>query len=103
MAMVKRLQVRMDEDEYLEIQAIARRRRMSISEWVLGALRKAMDDQPGTTEAKLRAIVDASWHSFPTADIEIVLGELASTPAPASSAWAEPPSGAQSASNAEEQ
>ena len=80
--MSKRLQVRMDEDEYLEIQAIARRRRMTISEWVLGALRKAMDDQPYTAEAKLRAIADASRHRFPTADIETMLGETASTPCP---------------------
>ena len=88
--MSKRLQVLLYEDEYLEIQAIARRRRMIVSEWVLGALRKAMDDQPYTTEAKLRAIANASRHSFPTADIETMLGETASTPAPASSAWDEP-------------
>ena len=76
MAMVKGLQVRMDEDEYLEIQAIARRRRMTVSEWIRQALRKAMDDQPGTTKAKLRAIAGASRHSFPTADIETMLGEI---------------------------
>ena len=74
--MSKRLQVLIVEDEYLEIQAIARRRRMTVSEWVRRALRKAMDDQPGTAEAKLRAIVDASRHSFPTADIETMLSEI---------------------------
>ncbi len=88
--MTKRIQVLIEEQEYLEIQAIARRRRMTVSEWVRRALRKAMDDQPGTAEAKLRAIVDAPRHSFPTADIETMLGETASTPAPASSAWDEP-------------
>ena len=74
--MSKRLQVLIVEDEYLEIQASARRRRMTVSEWVRRALRKAMDDQPGTAEAKLRAIADASRHSFPTADIETMLGEM---------------------------
>ena len=88
--MSKRLQVLIVEDEYLEIQAIARRRRMTVSEWMRQALRKAMDDQPGTAEAKLRAIADASRHSFPTADIETMLSEMTPMPAPASSAWAEP-------------
>ena len=88
--MSKRLQVLIVEDEYLEIQEAARRRRMTVSEWVRRALRKAMDDQPGTAEAKLRAIADASRHSFPTADIETMLGETASTSAPASSDWDEP-------------
>ena len=45
--MSKRLQVLIVEDEYLEIQEAARRRRMTVSEWVRRALRKAMDDQPG--------------------------------------------------------
>ena len=88
--MSKRLQVLIVEDEYLEIQAIARRRRMTVSEWIRQALRKAMDDQPGTAEAKLRAIADASRHSFPTADIETMLSEMTPMPAPESSDWAEP-------------
>ena len=78
--MTKRLQVLIVEDEYLEIQEAARRRRMTVSEWVRRALRKAMDDQPGTAEAKLRAIADASRHSYPTADIETMLGEIDSCP-----------------------
>ena len=88
--MSKRLQVLIVEDEYLEIQEAARRRHMTVSEWIRRTLRKAMDDQPGTAEAKLHAIVDASRHSFPTADIETMLGETASIHAPASSAGAEP-------------
>ena len=54
----------------------ARRRHMTVSEWIRQALRKAMDDQPGTAEAKLRAIADASRHSYPTADIEAMLSEI---------------------------
>ena len=83
--MTKRIQVLIEEQEYLEIQEAARRRRMTVSEWIRQALRKAMDDQPGTAEAKLRAIADASRHSFPTADIETMLGEMAPMPAPESS------------------
>ena len=47
---------------------------MTVAEWVRQALRKAIGYQPGTAEAKLRAIADASRHSFPTADIETMLG-----------------------------
>ena len=50
--MSKRLQVLIVEDEYLEIQAIARRRRMTVSEWIRQALRKAMDDQPGNRRSQ---------------------------------------------------
>ena len=74
--MSKRLQLLIVEDEYLEIQEAARRRRMTVSEWVRRALRKAMDDQPGTAEAKLQAIADASRHSYSTADIEAMLSEI---------------------------
>ena len=74
--MTKRLQVLLDEEEYLEIQAVARRQRVTVAEWVRQALRRAKDDQPGTAEAKLRAIADASRHSFPTADIETMLAEI---------------------------
>jgi hypothetical protein len=49
---------------------------MTVAEWVRQALRKARGDHPGTVEAKLRAIADASRYEFPTADIEIMLGEI---------------------------
>ena len=74
--MVKRLQVLLDEEEYQEIQVVARRQRLTMAEWVRQALRRAKDDQPGTAEAKLRAIADASRHSFPTADVETMLTEI---------------------------
>ena len=76
--MAKRLQVLLDEEEYSEIQAVARRQRMTLAEWVRQALRKAKDDHPATVEAKLRAIADASRHEFPTADIEEMLREIES-------------------------
>ena len=74
--MFKRLQVLLDEEEYLEIQIAARRRRLTVAEWVREALREAIQDQTVTVETKLRAIADASRHEFPTADIDIMLREI---------------------------
>ena len=74
--MSKRLQVLLDEEEYLEIQGVARRQRVTVAEWVRQALRKARGDHPGTVEAKLRAIADASRHQFPTAEIDVMLQEV---------------------------
>ena len=74
--MPKRLQVLLDEEEYKEIQDVARRQRMTLAEWVRQALRQARSDHPGTVEAKLRVIADASRHEFPTADIEVMLREI---------------------------
>lgn len=74
--MAKRLQVLLDEEEYLEVHAMAGRQRMTVAEWVRQALRRARDEQTGAVEAKLRAIADASRHEFPTADIEVMLGEI---------------------------
>ena len=66
----------MDEEEYREIQGVARRQRVTVAEWVRQALRQARSDDAGTIDAKLRAIAEASRHSFPTADIEDMLGEI---------------------------
>ena len=74
--MRKRLQVLLDEEEYKEIQDVARRQRMSLAEWVRQALRQATRGHHGTMEAKLRVIADASRHEFPTADIEVMLQEI---------------------------
>ena len=74
--MSKRLQVLLDEEEYLEIQSVARRQRVTLAEWVRQALRKARSDDPRTVEAKLRAVVDASRHQFPTADIDAMLEDI---------------------------
>ena len=74
--MSKRLQVLLDEEEYEEIQGVARRQRVTLAEWVRQALRHAKNGQPGTIDAKLRAIADASRHEFPTADIATMLQEI---------------------------
>ena len=74
--MTKRLQVLIDEEEYIEIQGVARRQRVTVAEWVRQALRKARAEQPGAVETKLRAIAEASRHQFPTADIDDMLEEI---------------------------
>ena len=76
--MTKRLQVLFDEEEYREIQGCAHSQRMTVAEWVRQALRKARTDHPGTIDAKLRALADASRNEFPTADIEVMLQEIES-------------------------
>ena len=75
--MRKRLQVLLDDAEYREIQAPARRQRVTVADWVRQALRKARSAHPSTMETKLRAISDASGHHFPTTDIQTMLHESA--------------------------
>ena len=58
--MAKRLQVLLDEEEYLEIQAVARRQRLTLAEWVRQALRKAKADDPATVETKPMYLVGAA-------------------------------------------
>ena len=74
--MRKRLQVLLDEDDYQAIQRAARRQRVTVAEWTRRALRKAVHDQRGTVDAKLRAIADTSRHQFPTADIGVMIREI---------------------------
>ena len=49
---------------------------MTVAAWVRKALRESREGQPGTVEAKLYAIADASRHDFPTADREDMLREV---------------------------
>jgi hypothetical protein len=51
--MSQRLQVLLDEAELREIRKLARRERMSVAEWVRGALRRARQKAPERpTQAK---------------------------------------------------
>ena len=61
--MSKRLQVLFENEEYLEIQAAARQSRMTVSEWVRQALRRARNHHPATIETKLAAVAEAESHS----------------------------------------
>ena len=74
--MAKRLQVLLDEVEYLEIRRAAERERMSIAEWVRQSLRSARRGEAERVSTKLRALADALAHDFPTGDIEELLGDI---------------------------
>ena len=74
--MSKRLQVLLDEAEFLEIRESAHRSRMTVAEWVRQALRRARHDHPAAVDAKLAAVAEAATHEFPTADIDEMLREV---------------------------
>jgi ribbon-helix-helix CopG family protein len=75
--MSKRLQVILDDAEAREIHRLARRQRMSLSEWVRQALRNARRQEPQTDQTKkIQVIRGAVRHSYPTADIGQMLSEI---------------------------
>jgi predicted ATPase len=75
--MSKRLQVLLDDTEMGEIRATARRRHMTVAEWVRQALREAREREPRKDpRRKLEAIRAAAAHSFPTGDVEQMLAEI---------------------------
>ncbi len=75
--MSKRLQVLLEDSEMKEIRSIARRRRMTLAEWVRGALRAAKATEPGSdARRKLNALRAAAAHSFPSGDIDEMLVEI---------------------------
>ncbi len=74
--MSRQLQVLLDEEEHKNIQRIARRQRVTATEWVRAALRKAVIEHRKSVAAKLRAIEKASRHRFPSADIDVMLSEV---------------------------
>jgi macrodomain Ter protein organizer (MatP/YcbG family) len=75
--MSKRLQVILDDKEWREVGRVARRRGLTVSEWVRQALRDARRREPGgDASTKLEVIRAAAGHSFPTADINQMLDEI---------------------------
>jgi hypothetical protein len=75
--MSKRLQVVLDEDEYREIQRLAQRHRMTVSEWVRQSLRRARQDEPVVDAGrKLDAVRSTAGHDYPVADMEQMLEEI---------------------------
>jgi hypothetical protein len=68
----------MDESEWEEIEAVARRCGQTVSEWVRGALRAARREEPtGPVDRKLAALRVAARFDGPTADIDQMLAEIA--------------------------
>lgn len=75
--MSKRLQVLLDDAELSAVREAANRQGIPVSEWVRRALRDARRREPrGDLDEKVRAIREAAGHSFPTADIDEMLGEI---------------------------
>jgi hypothetical protein len=73
----RRLQVVLGEDEYREIERIARAQRLTVSAWVRRVLRRAGRSEPVVAaDRKLAAVRAAARHDFPTADIEQLLAEI---------------------------
>jgi len=75
--MSKRLQVLLDEAELSDLQAVASRQGVPLSEWVRRALREARRREPqGDIDSKLRVVRAAVRHQGPTADIDQMLAEI---------------------------
>ena len=71
--MTHRLQVLLEDDEIAAVRAAARRRRLTISEYVRQTLREARDAEPGgSPERKLAVVQEAAAHAYPTADPEVM-------------------------------
>ena len=75
--MSKRLQVLLDDAEFNELKRIARRHRMTVSEWVRQALRELRRREPATDpERKLRVVREAVRHAYPAPEIGQMLHEI---------------------------
>jgi predicted 2-oxoglutarate/Fe(II)-dependent dioxygenase YbiX len=75
--MSKRLQVLFEDAEMEDLQDAARRRRISVSEWVRGAVREAhRREARGDMASQLDAVRAATRHEFPTADVDEMLAEI---------------------------
>ena len=68
----------MDDTELDAIRAAAREQGMTVSEWVRMVLREARRRVAcGDVERKLEAIRAADRHAYPTADIDVMVAEIA--------------------------
>jgi hypothetical protein len=75
--MSKRLQVLLPEQEMREIERVARRRGLTVAEWVRQSLRAARREEPlADTGRKLAVVRAAAQHGFPSADIDQMLAEI---------------------------
>lgn len=67
----------MDDVELREIKRIARRKRLTVAEWVRQTLREARRREPQLQpDRKLGAVREASQHGYPSADIAQMLTEI---------------------------
>lgn len=77
--MSKRLQVVVDDAEYRELLRAARKRGLTVSQWVRDALRATWGQaSSGDPRKKLTAVREAARHTYPTADIDQMLTQIES-------------------------
>jgi hypothetical protein len=75
--MSKRLQVVLDDGEFADFQRAADEQGVTLSGWVRQSLRFVRRrSASGDMESRLAAVRGATGHSFPTADIDAMLGEI---------------------------
>lgn len=75
--MSKRLQVLLDDAEYRDLQKLARKQGLTVSQWVRQALSAMRRREPlQDTGRKLAAVREAARHSYPSGDIEHMLAEI---------------------------
>jgi hypothetical protein len=75
--MSKRLQVLLPEAQFDEIRRIASVEGVTVAAWVRRVLEEACRERPyETVEAKLAAVREGAALSYPTCDIEQMLGEI---------------------------
>ena len=67
----------MDDVELREIKRFARRKRLTVAEWVRQTLREARRREPQVSPGrKLGVVREASQHCYPSADIAQMLKEI---------------------------
>ena len=75
--MMKRLQVTLQNAEYLEVRRSARSRGISVAEWARLALAAALERESiDEVDRKLEVIRAAALHNFPSGDIEVILAQI---------------------------
>ncbi len=75
--MTKRLQVLFEDSELREIQRVARRRRLTVAEWVRQGLRAARAaESPLEARKKLDIVRAAAAYAFPTGEIDEILADI---------------------------
>lgn len=75
--MSKRLQVILADEEFDELQRLARAQGTTVSEWVRRALKRSGDVEPaGEVDTKLAVLRAAARHEFPTADVDVMLTQI---------------------------
>ena len=78
--MNKKIQISIDETQYLEIQEFARKDGMAVDDWIAKAAIKVIDDRRKRIEDRLRAVNEtiekASQYNIPAPDIEVMLEEI---------------------------